>query len=955
MNDFIKESSQNENICLSWKVIKRDGITEVPFEHGKIVNAIKKAFKSVNSTDENCNDTAVVITNKTVDLLEKDLNNNKSDSVVFSVEEIQDKVEQALIQLGYSKIAKEYIVYREKRNQVRMMNSSLMQTYKDFILKDVSEVDELRENANIDAITPMGGILKFGTEASKMFSKLFLISNKFVKLHNEGYAHQHDLDFYSQKTINCIQQDIKSVLERGFHSGHGFLRTPGEIRSAAALTCISIQSSQCDMHGGQSVANFDYGLAPYVAKTYIKKIIDLLEIDCTEDTLDFVKTYLKTYYDAHNDVLSETAKKEFAKQFGMYCVQNYNQYLDDFDKVITWISRYIEKAVERTDKETYQAMEALIHNFNTMKSRSGGQVPFSSINFGTDTTEEGRMVSRNFLKAIDAGLGKHETSIFPVAIFKVKRGFNYNKEDPNYDLFKLSCEVSSRRLFPNFLFLDASFNKQYYKEGHPETEVAVMGAAHYNEVIKVRLNCTEVISGQIGDIVNYLFERKDCIDGDIIQFDEYTQYCNLKNVEIQSTKENYFTHVKKCMRWEQPNLDWREITFADNSKIVVTHDHPLCSNKGRKIVDELKCGDKILEIKKADRMYLIAPYKTITAINKIVPDKSNLAYDFETVTDIFGLSGIVSHNCRTRVMGNVYDPEHETTYGRGNISFTTINLPMLALDAKQEDPDNVIDCFFKKLKDLELTVFDQLVERMEFQMTAKVENFPTVMGQHLWMGSENLNRKDTIESVIKHGTLSVGFVGLAETLVVLVGKHHGESEEAQELGLKIVKFMRDLCDEKSQEMKLNFSLIGTPAESTVGNFLRIIRKKYGIIPNVTDHEYITNSSHIPVYYNTSIKHKIDVEAPYHKYCNAGCILYVEMNGDPSKNVDAFMDIVKYAESKEVNYFSINHAVDRCPVCNYVGVIDDACPRCGFSEETGVDLEKLKELQKYYPDITIPKI
>lgn len=370
-----------------------------------------------------------------------------------------------------------------------------------------------------------------------------------------------------------------------------------------------------------------------------------------------------------------------------------------------------------------------------------------------------------------------------------------------------------------------------------------MGAAHYNEIVRVRLNCTEVISGQIGDIVNYLFERKDCIDGDIIQFDEYTQYCNLKNVEIQSTEENYFTHVKKCMRWEQPNLDWREITFADNSKIVVTHDHPLCSNKGRKIADELKCGDKILEIKKADRMYLIAPHKTITAINKVVPNKSNFAYDFETVTDIFGLSGIVSHNCRTRVMGNVYDPEHETTYGRGNLSFTTINLPMLALDAVSENPDDAITLFFEKLEHMEDEVFDQLLDRFEYQKHGLVKSFPTLMGQHVWMGSEHLSLEDEVGSVLGHGTLTVGFIGLAETLIALIGKAHDESKEAQELGLKIVKFMHDKCVKKSNEMKLNFSLIGTPAESTVGTMMRKLRKKYGIIPNITEHEYLTNSFH----------------------------------------------------------------------------------------------------------------
>ncbi|MFR2987912.1 MAG: anaerobic ribonucleoside-triphosphate reductase [Faecalibacillus sp.] len=453
MNNFTKESDKNEDNYFpykSWKVIKRDGITEVSFEQDKIINAVKKAFKSVNGTDENCDDIAVVIANKTIVLLEKDLN-NKSNSIIFSVEEIQDKVEQALIQLGYSKIAKEYIVYREKRNQVRMMNSSLMQTYKDFVTKPISEIDEMRENANIDGQNPMGGILKFGSEASKTFTDLYLIKPLHAKYHSEGYWHVHDKDFYTFRTTTCTQIDIKSLLNRGFHTGHGFLRTPGNIISAAALACIAIQSNQADQHGGQSIPNLDYGLAPYVAKTYIKKVIEIFEIFkrfLSEESLKTVKSYLKKYYEEHNDLLSKTAQDALLEKLCFVSDTGGIEFPDNFQTLYDTYKPYVEMAIERTERDTFQAMEAMVHNFNTLKSRSGGQVPFSSVNFGTDTTEEGRMVSRNFLKAIDAGLGKHETSIFPVAIFQVKRGFNYNKKDPNYDLFELSCEVSSRRLFP---------------------------------------------------------------------------------------------------------------------------------------------------------------------------------------------------------------------------------------------------------------------------------------------------------------------------------------------------------------------------------------------------------------------------------------------------------------------------------------------------------------------------
>ena len=1175
MNDFIKESSQNENICLSWKVIKRDGITEVPFEHSKIVNAIKKAFKSVNNTDENCNDTAVVITNKTVDLLEKELNNNKSDSVVFSVEEIQDKVEQALIQLGYSKIAKEYIVYREKRNQVRMMNSSLMQTYKDFVTKPVSEIDEMRENANIDGQNPMGGILKFGSEASKTFVDLYLIKPLHAKYHGEGYLHVHDKDFYTFRTTTCTQIDIKSLLNRGFHTGHGFLRTPGSIISAAALACIAIQSNQADQHGGQSIPNLDYGLAPYVAKTYIKKIIEIFELILSKESLKTIELYLKDYYEKHNDLLSKTAQNLLLEQLAFVTDTKGIEFPDNVQTIIDTYKPYVEKAIERTNKETYQAMEAMVHNFNTLKSRSGGQVPFSSINFGTDTTEEGRMVSRNFLKAIDAGLGKHETSIFPVAIFQVKRGFNYSKEDPNYDLFELSCEVSSRRLFPNFLFEDSSFNKPYYKEGHPETLCAVMGCADGEELVIWRFTSHySKIKHEI-QVTNF----KTLAAATRVQFGEWNSYSSLSNyincydqdhgIEIWDSSSNDFVKVKTVIQ-NTGVTNWRRVIFTNGRVLDLTGDHPLpVIDKGRVFVDDLQIVDKIplvssyqhvfnnenddlniedddlkrawllgviicdgsfsrdneiivslgadeveicdkveeysncLDISKTTEIatdrkllqreekgtyydiriklgkkivsdiikdfrntlkkyrtipswiftanrdiklaflagmidadgyindkrinsrvqigstnktlalqqallaeslgyqakvylnhycndseklryrveffvpedilkYLVCEkkkqlirefngkpaneiYCTVAKIEDLAYDPDKLSYDVETETDMFDLSMIQSHNCRTRVLGNTFDPNNQTTYGRGNLSFTTINLPMLALDAVSENPDDAIARFFEKLEHMEDEVFDQLLDRFEYQKHGLVKSFPTLMGQHIWMGSEHLSLEDEVGSILGHGTLTVGFIGLAETLIALTGKAHDESKESQELGLKIVKFMHDKCVKKSNEMKLNFSLIGTPAESTVGTMMRKLRKKYGIIPNVTEHEYLTNSFHCRVYKKLSIKDKIDIEAPYHKYCLAGAISYIELNGDPSKNVKAFMDIVKYAESKDMGYFSINHAVDRCPVCNYVGVIDDACPRCGFSEETGVDLEKLKELQKYYPDITIPKI
>ena len=922
----------------------------------------------------------------------------------------------------------------------------------------------------------------------------------------------------------------------------------------------------------------DYGLAPYVAKTYIKKIVDLLEMTVSENTLNFIKIYLKDYYKEHNDLLSEKARKEFVKQLAIYCCNdsiNESTHADDIETLIAFFVPYVEKAVERTDKEAYQAMEAMVHNFNTLKSRSGGQVPFSSINFGTDTTEEGRMVSRNFLKAIDAGLGKHETSIFPVAIFQVKRGFNYNKEDPNYDLFELSCTVSSRRLFPNFLFEDSSFNAPYYKEGHPETLCAVMGCADGEEIVIWRFTSHYGKIKHEIQVTNF----KTLAAATRAQFGEWNSYSSLSNyincydqdhgIEIWDSNSNDFVKVKTVIQ-NTGVTNWKRVTFTNGRVLDLTGDHPLpVIDKGRVFVDDLQIGDKIplvssyqhvfnnendnlnieeddlkrawllgviicdgsfsrdneivislgadeveicdkveeysncLDISKTTEIitnrkllereekgtyydiriklgkeivsdiikdfrntlkkyrtipswvftanrdiklaflagmidadgyingrrinsrvqigstnktlalqqallaeslgyqakiylnhycndleklryrveffvpedilkYLICEkkkqlirefngkpnneiYCTVTKIEDLAYDPDKLSYDVETETDMFDLSMIQSHNCRTRVLGNTFDPSNQTTYGRGNLSFTTINLPMLALDAVTENPNDPVTLFFEKLEHMEDEVFDQLLDRFEYQKHGLVKSFPTLMGQHVWMGSEHLSSNDEVGSILGHGTLTVGFIGLAETLIALTGKAHDESESSQKLGLEIVKFMHDKCVKKSNEMKLNFSLIGTPAESTVGTMMRKLRKKYGIIPNVTEHEYLTNSFHCRVYKNLNIKNKIDIEAPYHKYCLAGAISYIELNGDPSKNVKAFMDVVKYAESKDMGYFSINHAVDRCPVCNYVGVIDDSCPRCGFSEETGVDLEKLKELQKYYPDIEIPKI
>ena len=436
----------------------------------------------------------------------------------------------------------------------------------------------------------------------------------------------------------------------------------------------------------------------------------------------------------------------------------------------------VDKALELTEKDTYQAMEALVHNLNTMHSRAGAQIPFSSINYGTDTSPEGRMVIRNVLLATEAGLGNGETPIFPIHIFKVKEGVNYRKGEPNYDLFRLACRVSARRLFPNFSFIDAPFNKVYYRAGHPETEIAYMG-------------------------------------------------------------------------------------------------------------------------------------------------------------------------CRTRVIGNAHDPGREIVNGRGNLSFTSLNLPRLGILARGD-----VDAFFPSLDDRISLVFDQLLERLETQSVKKVRNYPFLMGQGIWIDSDKLGPDDEVREVLKHGTLTVGFIGLAECLKALIGKHHGESEEAQELGLKIVGFIREKADKKAAETKLNFSVIATPAEGLSGKFVRLDRKRFGSIEGITDKDYYTNSFHIPVYYGISAYNKIRLEAPYHALTNGGHITYVEVDGDPVNNLEAFEDLIRAMKDMGVGYGSINHPVDRDPLCGYTGIIGDVCPRCGRHDGEGVDIEVLRKIKGYVRDV-----
>ncbi|MBE6081071.1 MAG: anaerobic ribonucleoside triphosphate reductase [Tissierellaceae bacterium] len=744
------------------KIKKRDG-REVPFNIEKISNAIFKAAKAAGGQDY---DMAVALSEEVAEILERDYIHK-----VPEVEEIQDIVEKVLIESGHARTAKEYILYRAERNRVREMNTRLMKVYEDLTFKDAKDNDLKRENANIDGDTAMGTMLKFGSEGAKQFYDLFILKPEHSKAHKEGDIHIHDLDFL-MLTTTCCQIDIVKLFKGGFCTGHGFLREPNDIQSYAALACIAIQSNQNDQHGGQSIPNFDYGMAPGVKKTYVKlyrvnllKVFELL----TEDG-----EIQDKIIDIFDNIHKEKGLKPSIANNEKYKEAEFN-YLSDLIKdplLIKKAQKFAEKnALKETDRKTFQAIEAFIHNLNTMHSRAGAQIPFSSVNYGTDTSPEGRMVMKNLLLATEAGLGNGETPIFPIQIFKVKEGVNYNEGEPNYDLFRLSCRVSAKRLFPNFSFLDAPYNLQYYKQGHPETEIAYMG-------------------------------------------------------------------------------------------------------------------------------------------------------------------------CRTRVVGNVYDPDREIIYGRGNLSFTTVNLPRLGLKSKGN-----LDIFFKELDKVIDLVIDQLLERFEMQGRKKVKNYPFLMGQGIWIDSDKLGEEDEVREVLKHGTLTMGFIGLAECLKALTGKHHGESEESQRLGLEIIGHMRKRMDEASQKYKMNFSLLATPAEGTAGRFVKMDKEIFGSIEGITDREYYTNSFHVPVYYETTAFHKIKTEAPYHSLTNGGHITYVELDGDPTQNLEAFEKIIRVMKESGVGYGSINHPVDRDPVCGYTGIIGDTCPKCG-REEGNIPFERIRRITGY---------
>ncbi len=751
-------------------VVKRNG-KKVPFDETKIALAIKKGFDSVsidNGEDDKLRKYDSKDIQKVYQAVLRRIEKEAKNTDKFQIEQIQDFIEDELSSKGYEDVYKSFSEYRERRAQSRQSFFDDKKTHKflksleNLGLKSANEEDAKRENANIDGNSPMGTMLQYGSTVSREFAKAYLMKPEYAKMHDEGEIHIHDMDFLAMGTTTCCQIDLSRLFKNGFDTGHGYVRPPQDISTYSSLAAIVIQANQNDQHGGQSIPALDYYLAPGVLKTFKKQfkqtVYDFLDLDGFIGVINIDR------------IIREIDKIESIE----VNLEEFSDYQKGSGRVKEIFKLASEKALQKTDRATQQAMEAFVHNLNTMHSRAGAQVPFSSVNFGTDISPEGRMVTRNLLLATDRGLGNGETPIFPVSIFKVKEGVNYNKEDPNYDLFKLACKVSAKRLFPNFAFVDAPFNLQFYKPGDVNTEIAYMG-------------------------------------------------------------------------------------------------------------------------------------------------------------------------CRTRVLADVTSPDNQVVTGRGNLSFTTINLPRLGIKygvALKERDKADMKGFYNELGEIMDKVRDQLLERFEVQCSKHSYNFPFLLGQGVWTNGEKLKPTDRLRKVWKHGSLSTGFIGLAECLKALTGEHHGESKASQKLGLEIIKFMRNRCDENSAKYNLNFTCLATPAEGLSGRFTSIDRAIYGKIKGVTDREYYTNSFHVPVYYNISITDKIKTEAPYHELTNGGHISYIELDGDVASNVDAFEKVIRIMKESGIGYGAINHPVDRDPVCGYVGVINDVCPGCGRHEFEGVPIEQI---------------
>ena len=708
-------------------VLKRDGRV-VGYNEEKIKAAIRKAMLTTPLGEDE------TLIQKITDRI------GMTGAEQMTVEQIQDRVEMELMKSPRKEVAKRYIAYRDQRSIARRAKT------RDMFLEiiEAKNNDITRENANMNTDSPAGMMMKFASETTKPFVDDYLLSPEARDAVRHGYLHIHDKDYYPTKSLTCVQHPLDKILHHGFIAGHGESRPAKRIETASVIACISLETAQNEMHGGQAIPAFDFYLAPFVRSSFVEEV--------------------KKIEDMTGEDLREL----------------YNVQLKDFEKKpldnLKGNERWLQHAVNCTVSRVHQSMEAFIHNMNTIHSRGGNQVVFSSINYGTDTSAEGRCVIRELLHSTYEGVGNGATAIFPIQIWKKKKGVNYLPDDPNYDLYRLACKVTARRFFPNFVNLDATFNQH----------------------------------------------------------------------------ENWRSDDPERYRWE-----------------------------------------------------------------------------------------VATMGCRTRVFENRYG--EKTSIGRGNISFSTINIVRIAIECMNiQDRQERIDRFFSRLDEvLEITA-RQLCDRYDFQKTALVKQFPLLMSR-LWNGAENLNPNDTIESVINQGTLGIGFIGLAECLVALIGKHHGESDEAQELGLRIVSHMRSRVNEFSERYGHNFSVLATPAEGLSGKFTARDRKSFGEIPGVTDRIYYTNSNHVPVYYHCSPRHKAKIEGPYHKLTGGGHIFYVEIDGDATHNPQAIADIVDLMDTNNIGYCSVNHNRNRCMHCGYEDAQEslDTCPHCGSH-----DIDKLQRITGY---------
>ena len=708
-------------------VVKRDGRVVI-FDNRKIVDAILKAM---NVTEEGED---IVLAAEIASAISKINVDN------MSVEDIQDQVEFELMNSPRKEVAKKYIAYRNQRNLARKAKSR--EIFQEIIDAQATEIT--RENANMNADTPAGMMMKFASESTKSYVDECLLSEDVKEAIKNNYIHIHDKDYYPTKSLTCIQHPLDKILEDGFFAGHGESRPAKRIETASILGCISMETVQNEMHGGQAIPAFDFYMAPFVRRSFQEELDKIGDINGEDYT---------RLYDVKID---DYIKRDLVGIQG-----------DD---------RIIQHAINMTVSRVHQSMEAFVHNMNSIHSRGGNQVVFSSINYGTDTSAEGRCVIREILNTTYEGVGNGSTAIFPIQIWKKKRGVSYLPEDRNYDLYKFACKVSARRFFPNFVNLDAPYNQH-------------------------------------------------------------------------------------------------ELWNAEDPK----------------------------------------------------------RYQYEVAT----------MGCRTRVFENRFGPK--TSIGRGNLSFTTINIVKLAIECMNIDnQEDRIHEFFQKLDWALNIAARQLNERFNFQKTALKKQFPLLMGA-LWLGSDKLNDNDTIEGVINHGTLGIGFIGLAEALIALIGKHHGESSEAQDLGLRIVTFMRSKVNEFCETYKHNYSVLATPAEGLAGRFTRGDKKKFGIIPGVTDKDYYTNSNHVPVYYKCTPKHKAEIEGPYHALTGGGHIFYVEIDGDATHNPEAIMNIVDLMDRYDIGYCSVNHNRNRCMDCGYENAKENLkkCPHCGSE-----NIDKLQRITGY---------